>query len=664
MQITLPETGSRYASSANGTKLVAVQGGDGLGDIWTSINTRAYTVEIVVLPLQAYPITPLNPTIHPGQSVTLNSDVIWGLPPYNYTWYTSSSTGLFCNSSYVISGATSANYTASPTTTNSYAYLVTDAENNSVCSSKPAGQIWLDTFQYGGLLPSGIASSANGTKLVVVQQNDGDGGDILTTNNSGMTWVARHDLGNWQAVASSADGDNLVAVQNYGDIFTSSDSGATWIDRNNTGYWQAVASSADGVHLAAAQNEGDIFISNDSGATWTDPKNSGDWRGIASSADGTKLAAVQYEGDIFTSNDSGATWTDRNNTGNWTGIVSSADGNNLVAVQNYGDIFTSNDSGATWIDRNNTGYWQAVASSADGVHLVAVQNTSPLLMVPFDGIMTGTGVSTSDDSGVTWTGRDNYGSWTGVASSANGKNLAAIQQDDDIFLSTDVLYRVTVSSPPTTATTTIQGSGGGGTGGAVSTSGGGGGGGPKVENYTITSNLSTGGGNMVQIGYILRNFTVDNCDTLHLQGGKSVHLCISYITSDHAYVVINNVTYNLSLNQPIAIDPSNGWVYFANLLEIRFAPILHAVDMLVYAQQQSNTTTSTTIKPTNTTVQTTVVTTIISTEPSTTIKQQQTGSNTTTMNPIIPIAIIVVVVIVVLAAYVLRKQTARRGKKS
>ena len=62
-----------------------------------------------------------------------------GTAPYFYQWYTTSGTGgVSCTSANVISNATSSTYSASPTTTNSYAYNVTDSSAStpeSVCSA-------------------------------------------------------------------------------------------------------------------------------------------------------------------------------------------------------------------------------------------------------------------------------------------------------------------------------------------------------------------------------------------------------------------------------------------------------------------------------------------------------------------------------------------------
>lgn len=109
-----------------------------------------------------------------------------------------------------------------------------------------------------------VASSTNGTKLVAV---DGAPGQIYTSADSGTNWTAHDSNRIWQAVASSADGTKLVAAVFNGQIYTSTDSGTNWtageinpdFNGGNTNIyraWRAVASSADGTKLVAVEFPG------------------------------------------------------------------------------------------------------------------------------------------------------------------------------------------------------------------------------------------------------------------------------------------------------------------------------------------------------------------------------------------------------------------------
>lgn len=264
-----------------------------------------------------------------------------------------------------------------------------------------------------------MASSYDGNRLVAVV----DGGQIYTSQNSGLTWTARDSARSWKSVASSSDGAKLVAVEYNGKIYTSTDYGVSWTLRDSNRTWFAVASSADGVKLAAAAYNGYIYTSTDSGATWgTQTNSSGSrvWQSIASSADGTKLVAVVYGDQIFTSIDSGANWVARDVSRNWEHAASSADGTKLVATANNDYIYTSADSGATWTPRISSGggVWAGIASSADGTKLIASFIVGQLY--------------TSSDSGVNWIARETSRNWTAVVSSADGTKTCAVEQNKKI----------------------------------------------------------------------------------------------------------------------------------------------------------------------------------------------------------------------------------------
>jgi hypothetical protein len=123
-----------------------------------------------------------------------------------------------------------------------------------------------------------------------------------------VTWVTNFDTqisARWSGVASSADVTKLAAANGsfdiYSRIYTSRDSGQTWISNNVPKLeWESIACSADGMKLItiACPNgsgpcPGPIYTSIDGGNTWTSntiPYQ--EWTGVACSADGNTLAAV------------------------------------------------------------------------------------------------------------------------------------------------------------------------------------------------------------------------------------------------------------------------------------------------------------------------------------------------------------------------------------
>lgn len=277
---------------------------------------------------------------------------------------------------------------------------------------------------------------------------------------SAQTWMQTSaPSDNWQSVASSADGSNLVAaVAGSKGIYTSTNSGVTWTQTSAPNkIWSSVASSADGNKLAAASLQV-VYTSTNSGNSWTSNSVPGtNLISIASSADGSKLAAAvgatpffsmgsDTSGFIYVSTNSGATWIQSDAPSKvWSSVASSADGTKLVAVTmnypaNASWIYTSTNSGVTWIQANapTNLNWISVASSVDGSKLAAI-NLPNYVFVDSNLVFTALGlVYTSTNSGATWFSNNAPNTvWQAVASSADGTKLAALHQGGGIYTSTN-----------------------------------------------------------------------------------------------------------------------------------------------------------------------------------------------------------------------------------
>jgi hypothetical protein len=289
-----------------------------------------------------------------------------------------------------------------------------------------------------------LASSADGNVLVAAVGGGNISEPIYISTNSGMTWMLTSaPQAAWTSVAASADGSQLVAAAGGSflkdRIYLSSDFGATWTATSAPiTNWSGIASSADGTKLVAVSGGncayGPIFTSTDSGTTWTmtsAPIKS--WWSVASSADGAKLVSGTVGDGIYLSSDSGATWTRTiPPVGWWWTVTISADGSTLVAAAMGGLVYVSSDWGATWNQNSVPSSYgmTAVAASADGTKLVAVVNA---------GSLCSDGIFTSLDSGTTWITNsipDVYflgGGSTCVASSADGTKLVAALGNGPIF---------------------------------------------------------------------------------------------------------------------------------------------------------------------------------------------------------------------------------------
>ncbi|MBX7212204.1 MAG: hypothetical protein K1X78_28110 [Verrucomicrobiaceae bacterium] len=265
-------------------------------------------------------------------------------------------------------------------------------------------------------------------------------GEVIEINGVGSggwstaaAWIARDSARNWSSIASSSDGQRLVAVVSGGQIYTSDTYGVTWTPRDSSRTWVDVASSSDGAKLVAAVDGGGIYTSTDYGANWTLRAAAGnrDWEAVASSADGTRLVAVTVQfgaGSVFTSTDSGTTWTERTSAGArpWNDVACSADGMRIVAVPGSfggGQVYTSQDGGATWTARLSVQDWFAVACSDDGNFIVAAQ---------FGGQ-----IRTSHDSGSNWSASGPSANWNDLDCSADGRVIIACASSTQLHISVD-----------------------------------------------------------------------------------------------------------------------------------------------------------------------------------------------------------------------------------
>lgn len=202
-----------------------------------------------------------------------------------------------------------------------------------------------------------VASSADGSKAVVAGGTL-NSSVIYTSSDSGNTWVSNNVpyLEACAAAASLADGSKLFVAGQWGvlggfeqGILVSTNSGSNWVEELGRDFL-SLACSSDATTLIAAAGKF-ILISTNLGATGKLLTPSFPmypfWRSVASSADGTKLVAAARPQPgfdppvIYTSMDSGNTWISNNvPTNNWSSVASSADGGKLVAVATGGGIWT------------------------------------------------------------------------------------------------------------------------------------------------------------------------------------------------------------------------------------------------------------------------------------------------------------------------------------
>ncbi|MGA8302710.1 MAG: hypothetical protein WA691_05875 [Thermoplasmata archaeon] len=124
--------------------------------------------------------TPTSPAIDHGQSIDLTANPSGGTTPYSYQWY-SGSTAIGCTGlGAPISGATSSTYSASPTSSTFYCYVVTDHASDTETSA--AGQVRVNSALSVPSTPMVSAAALDADQTLMVT------GTIPSTGTPSYSW--------------------------------------------------------------------------------------------------------------------------------------------------------------------------------------------------------------------------------------------------------------------------------------------------------------------------------------------------------------------------------------------------------------------------------------------------------------------------------------------
>jgi len=217
---------------------------------------------------------------------------------------------------------------------------------------------------------------------------------------------------------------------NLAGSFSGNGSGLTGI--NGAIPWRVVC----GTNVQAASNTGYLLTNNSPVTVVLPPSpNFGDIVRISCPGLGGWKAVKNAGQTILNNFSTQFNWTGR--AGSINEVALSADGTKVVATFGGYGISTSTNSGATWTVQAGapSETWVGVASSLDGTKLAAIyQNSS------YEGALDSGGIYTSTNSGVTWVDETNAPSadWASIVSSADGTKLAATYYDyssDAVFYS-------------------------------------------------------------------------------------------------------------------------------------------------------------------------------------------------------------------------------------
>jgi hypothetical protein len=259
----------------------------------------------------------------------------------------------------------------------------------------------------------------------------------------GTQWTQHGPTDSWRAIASSASGIKLAAIDQSHALYTSTDGGQTWTQQG-TGFafGAEIVSSADGNTLLATPYGTDsLLLSNDAGQNWYSFMSVSDWRAIAMSADGNTIFAVDSSQQVWSSYYGGNISPQATLPGITTAMACSADCSRMVAVNSTGEILTSEQSaGASF----NPAYlpsinadFEAVTMSADGSRVLAV---GPGYIVGTSDFFTGAWYSN--------------GTWTSVASSADGLHVL-LAAPNSLQVSLDGAQTWTTRTPPSSTWTAV-----------------------------------------------------------------------------------------------------------------------------------------------------------------------------------------------------------------
>jgi hypothetical protein len=268
---------SSIASSADGTKLVAVPGSGRIyysqssGSVWfdaTSSNTVWKSVASSTNGDKLVAAANIG-------GIFTNSGSVWAqttAPVTNWTSVASSADGVKLVAS---SGSSSGRIHVSANSGSTWTATTAPVTN------------WIS-----------VASSYDGTKLVAAVYSGG----IYVSGNSGSTWTPTSaPITSWVEVACSSDGVKLAAAVSGGGIHVSSNSGSTWTQTAApVATWTSLACSADGNRLFATTGTKGIWFSLNSGATWAQSGEpiSRACYAITCTADGGKFIVAEGNGGI------------------------------------------------------------------------------------------------------------------------------------------------------------------------------------------------------------------------------------------------------------------------------------------------------------------------------------------------------------------------------
>lgn len=254
------------------------------------------------------------------------------------------------------------------------------ASDEGLWISTDAGQSWQTTGPDAQLRWSHVASSADGQFLLASAPSDG----LYGSDDGGKTWQRRSLGHGFSQLVSSADGRRAAAVRHGLELWVSDNRGQDWRATGQTGRWQALGLSANGLVMLAAAKDQPLQLSRDGGETWLPSLAEGTPTSLAVSADGKTLLAGQADKatPLRWSRDGGKTWQSVPIPAPRAGVRSlavAAGGARWLLAGTDGSTWLTHDHAEHWHRQNTAGTVQQVVMSPEGLQQLALGEDGSVL---------------------------------------------------------------------------------------------------------------------------------------------------------------------------------------------------------------------------------------------------------------------------------------------
>ena len=265
---------------------------------------------------------------------------------------------------------------------------------------------------------------------------------------------------NFNQIATSQNGQLILAGNNSGYLYLSTNRGNTWAIQNKSlsANWYTASMSATNGQFMLAGNNSFLYLSTNTGATWQPVSGSaygstyglftttGNWSCTAISNAGQYMLAGMNTGNLYLSTSSGSSWTllgGADNTNgmpttevNWSSCSMNSSGSFMSACVSTGAVYLSTDSGTNWSTAPGLSIsspWSKVSIASSANYVLAAENSGNIYL-------------STDGAGATWMSKSGTSApanmptsaqaWQSLAISGDGTKLIAGTNSSIIYAST------------------------------------------------------------------------------------------------------------------------------------------------------------------------------------------------------------------------------------